>query len=196
MALAARRGQGRARPAEPARVRQALADRPGRAASGKPVKFGTCSSQVLSIFLDSHTAEYDLEDKKQLIWDMATRDEPRAPPARGGRREGHPDRGAHDPLRGVLLPRPDRAARLPRRRVQPRGRGSRRRRAVDPHLLGQPEHAEGLHAASRTRTRSRSTSSGSRATSGRSRRPRTTSPRSTCSSRTPTRSRRRSPSAW
>ena len=43
-----------------------------RAASGKPVKFGTCSSQVLSIFLDSHTAEYDLEDKKQLIWDMAT----------------------------------------------------------------------------------------------------------------------------
>ena len=26
---------------------------------------------MLSIFLDSHTAEYDLEDKKQLIWDMA-----------------------------------------------------------------------------------------------------------------------------
>ena len=42
-----------------------------RAGSGKPVKFGTCSSQVLSIFLDSHTPEYDLEDKKQLIWDMA-----------------------------------------------------------------------------------------------------------------------------
>ena len=40
--------------------------------SGKPVKFGSCSSQVLSIFLDSHTPEYDLEDKKQLIWDMAT----------------------------------------------------------------------------------------------------------------------------
>ena len=43
-----------------------------RAASGKPVKFGTCSSQVLAIFLDSHTPEYDLDDKKQLIWDMAT----------------------------------------------------------------------------------------------------------------------------
>jgi 5-methyltetrahydropteroyltriglutamate--homocysteine methyltransferase len=43
-----------------------------RAASGKPVKFGTCSSQVLAIFLDSHTADYDLDDKKQLIWDMAT----------------------------------------------------------------------------------------------------------------------------
>ncbi|HEY5521093.1 MAG TPA: cobalamin-independent methionine synthase II family protein [Candidatus Limnocylindrales bacterium] len=43
-----------------------------RAASGKPVKFGTCSSQVLAIFLDSHTDRYDLDDKKQLIWDMAT----------------------------------------------------------------------------------------------------------------------------
>src|SRR6187455_952703 len=42
-----------------------------QARAGKPVKFGTCSSQVLSIFLDSHTAEYDLDDKKQLIWDMA-----------------------------------------------------------------------------------------------------------------------------
>jgi 5-methyltetrahydropteroyltriglutamate--homocysteine methyltransferase len=43
-----------------------------QARAGKPVKFGTCSSQVLSIFLDSHTSEYELEDKKQLIWDMAT----------------------------------------------------------------------------------------------------------------------------
>ena len=42
-----------------------------RSGSGKPVKFGTCSSQVLAIFLDSHTAQYDLDDKKQLIWDMA-----------------------------------------------------------------------------------------------------------------------------
>ena len=42
-----------------------------RSGSGKPVKFGTCSSQVLAIFLDSHTSEYDRDDKKQLIWDMA-----------------------------------------------------------------------------------------------------------------------------
>ena len=40
-------------------------------AAGKPVKFGTCSAQVLAFFLDSHTPNYDLEDKKQLIWDMA-----------------------------------------------------------------------------------------------------------------------------
>ena len=41
------------------------------AAAGKPVKFGTCSAQVLAFFLDSHTPHYDLDDKKQLIWDMA-----------------------------------------------------------------------------------------------------------------------------
>jgi 5-methyltetrahydropteroyltriglutamate--homocysteine methyltransferase len=41
------------------------------AATGKAVKFGTCSAQVLAFFLDSHTPNYDLDDKKQLIWDMA-----------------------------------------------------------------------------------------------------------------------------
>jgi 5-methyltetrahydropteroyltriglutamate--homocysteine methyltransferase len=41
------------------------------AASGKAVKFGTCSAQVLAFFLDSHTDKYDLDDKKQLTWDMA-----------------------------------------------------------------------------------------------------------------------------
>jgi 5-methyltetrahydropteroyltriglutamate--homocysteine methyltransferase len=41
------------------------------AATGKAVKFGTCSAQVLGFFLDSHTPHYDLDDKKQLIWDMA-----------------------------------------------------------------------------------------------------------------------------
>jgi 5-methyltetrahydropteroyltriglutamate--homocysteine methyltransferase len=41
------------------------------AASGRPVKFGTCSAQVMGFFLDSHTKEYDLDDKKKLIWDMA-----------------------------------------------------------------------------------------------------------------------------
>jgi 5-methyltetrahydropteroyltriglutamate--homocysteine methyltransferase len=41
------------------------------AAAGKPVKFGTCSAQVLGFFLDSHSPQYDLDDKKKLIWDMA-----------------------------------------------------------------------------------------------------------------------------
>ena len=35
------------------------------------MKFGTCSAQVLAFFLDSHTSKYDLDDKKQLTWDMA-----------------------------------------------------------------------------------------------------------------------------
>ncbi len=39
--------------------------------TGRTVKFGTCSAQVLGFFLDSHTSQYDLDDKKQLIWDMA-----------------------------------------------------------------------------------------------------------------------------
>jgi 5-methyltetrahydropteroyltriglutamate--homocysteine methyltransferase len=41
------------------------------AASGKQIKFGTCSAQVLAFFLDSHTDKYDLDDKMQLTWDMA-----------------------------------------------------------------------------------------------------------------------------
>jgi 5-methyltetrahydropteroyltriglutamate--homocysteine methyltransferase len=41
------------------------------AASGRPVKFGSCSAQVLAFFLDSHTPGYSLDDKRQLIWDMA-----------------------------------------------------------------------------------------------------------------------------
>ena len=41
------------------------------AAANKPVKFGTCSAQVLAFFLDSHTDKYDLDDKMQLTWDMA-----------------------------------------------------------------------------------------------------------------------------
>jgi 5-methyltetrahydropteroyltriglutamate--homocysteine methyltransferase len=41
------------------------------APTGRQVKFGTCSAQVLAFFLDSHTPHYDLDDKKQLIWDMA-----------------------------------------------------------------------------------------------------------------------------
>jgi len=35
----------------------------------KPVRFGTCASQVMSLFLDIHTDKY--KDKRELIWDMA-----------------------------------------------------------------------------------------------------------------------------
>jgi 5-methyltetrahydropteroyltriglutamate--homocysteine methyltransferase len=44
-----------------------------QARTRKPVKFGTVSGQVMALFLDSHTAEYPIEDnKRQMIWDMAT----------------------------------------------------------------------------------------------------------------------------
>jgi 5-methyltetrahydropteroyltriglutamate--homocysteine methyltransferase len=35
----------------------------------KPVRFGTCCSQVMSLFLDIHTPVY--KDKREVIWDMA-----------------------------------------------------------------------------------------------------------------------------
>jgi hypothetical protein len=38
-----------------------------QAKTRKPVKFGTCCSQAMAIFLDIHTAHY--KDKRQLIWD-------------------------------------------------------------------------------------------------------------------------------
>ena len=41
------------------------------AASGKQIKFGSCSAQVLAFFLDSHTSHYDIDDKMQVTWDMA-----------------------------------------------------------------------------------------------------------------------------
>ena len=33
-------------------------------AASRPVKFGTCSAQVLAFFLDSHTTHYNLNDKR------------------------------------------------------------------------------------------------------------------------------------
>jgi 5-methyltetrahydropteroyltriglutamate--homocysteine methyltransferase len=43
--------------------------RMSQAKTRKPVKFGTCSSQVMALFLDVHTPKY--KDKRQVIWDMA-----------------------------------------------------------------------------------------------------------------------------
>jgi len=40
-----------------------------QAKSRKPVKFGTCASQVMSLFLDVDGKHY--KDKRELVWDMA-----------------------------------------------------------------------------------------------------------------------------
>ncbi len=43
--------------------------RMAQAKSEKPIKFGTCCSQVMGLFLDIHTSKY--QDNRQIIWDMA-----------------------------------------------------------------------------------------------------------------------------
>lgn len=43
--------------------------RMAQARTNKPVKFGTCCSQVMGLFLDIHTAKY--RDNREVIWDMA-----------------------------------------------------------------------------------------------------------------------------
>ena len=43
--------------------------RMAQAKSRKPVRFGTCCSQVMSLFLDIHTPKY--KDEREVIWDLA-----------------------------------------------------------------------------------------------------------------------------
>jgi 5-methyltetrahydropteroyltriglutamate--homocysteine methyltransferase len=40
-----------------------------QAKTSKPVRFGTCCSQVMSLFLDIHTPKY--KDKREVVWDLA-----------------------------------------------------------------------------------------------------------------------------
>ena len=37
--------------------------------TARPVRFGTCSSQVMGLFLDIHTKKY--KDNREVVWDMA-----------------------------------------------------------------------------------------------------------------------------
>ena len=40
-----------------------------QAKTSKPVRFGTCCSQVMGLFLDLHTKKY--KDQREVLWDMA-----------------------------------------------------------------------------------------------------------------------------
>ena len=64
----------------------------------KPIKFGTCCSQVMALFLDIHTPKY--KDKRQVIWDMAEAMNKELLRAARRRLPVHPDRGADVPLHG------------------------------------------------------------------------------------------------
>ena len=101
MALAARRRQGRARPEEPARVRQAVAHRPGARGVGQ-------ARQVRDVLVAGagdlpRQPHLRVRPRRQEAADLGhgDGDEHGAPPARGRRRQGHPDRGADDPLHGL-----------------------------------------------------------------------------------------------
>jgi len=43
--------------------------RMAQARTAKPVRFGTCCSQVMGLFLDIHTPKY--KDHREVVWDMA-----------------------------------------------------------------------------------------------------------------------------
>ena len=112
-----------------------------QARSQKPVRFGTCCSQVMGLFLDIHTPKY--KDQREVIWDMAE--------AMNKELLALRDAGC----RSIQIEEPtlhfwantygadERRGEVHGRGLQPRGAGPRRRRDLDPHLLGQPEHAAG-----------------------------------------------------
>lgn len=54
---------------EPRSLSYAKIWRLAQAKTARPIRFGTCSSQVMSLFLDIHTPKY--KDKRELVWDMA-----------------------------------------------------------------------------------------------------------------------------
>ena len=112
-----------------------------QAKTPRPVKFGTCCSQVMSLFLDIHTPKLQGQAGSDLGHGRG-HEQGAAGPARRGL-QVHPGGRALLPLHGQHLRQGPRADPLHDRRLQPRGRRAGRRGAVDPHLLGQPQHAAG-----------------------------------------------------
>ena len=75
LALAAGRGQGRAERGDPARVREDLAPRPGAHAAGRCAS-GRSPPRGFRTSSTSRRARTTTDEQRELIWDMATRDEP------------------------------------------------------------------------------------------------------------------------
>ena len=88
----------------------------------KPVKFGTCCSQVMALFLDIHTPKY--KDKREVIWDMAVAMNQELLALRDGRLPVHADRRAHVPLHGQHIRQGSRRSEVHGGCVQPRSGGS------------------------------------------------------------------------
>ena len=113
--------------------------RMAQAKTRKPVQFGTCCSQVMGLFLDIHTPKY--KDKREVIWDMAVAMNKELLALRDAgckciqieeptlHFRANTYGNDHDEVKFMI------------ECLQPRGAGPGRRRNLDPHLLGQPEHA-------------------------------------------------------
>ena len=86
----------------------------------KPVRFGTCCSQVMALFLDIHTPKY--KDKRQVIWDMAEAMNKELLALRDAGCRLHPGRRADAALHGEHVREGPRRGAVHDRRVQPRGR--------------------------------------------------------------------------
>ena len=120
------------------------------------MKFGTCCSQVMALFLDIHTPKY--KDKREVIWDMAV--------AMNQELLALRDAGCkciqiEEPCFHFMansFGKDHESTSLHARGLQSRSAGTGRRRTVDPHLLGQSEHAAGAAKTPATRLRWRSTS--------------------------------------
>ena len=160
LALAARRWQDRA---PPARLSQALAHRAGQDAQAR---------QVRHLLLPGDGAVPGYPHAKlqgQAPGDLGHgggHEQGAAGPARR-RLPLHSDRGAHFPLHGQHLRQGPRGSEVHGGRLQPRGAGAGRRRTVDSHLLGQPEHAARHGGHQLRQLASRSIWSAAAATSGR-----------------------------
>ena len=136
LALAARHGQDRA---PPARLRQDLAARAEQVAEARPLRH---------LLLAGH-GPLPRHSYRQVQGFARGRlghgrgDEHRAPRAARRRLPLHPDRGADAALHGQHLRREAREGEVHDRVLQPRSAGAGRCRDLDPHLLGQSQHAAG-----------------------------------------------------
>ncbi len=134
LALAARGRQDRA-PA--AGLRQALADGAGQDPQAGQVRHLLLPGDGL--FLDIHTPKY--KDKREVIWDMAVAMNKELLALRDAGCRCIQIEEPSLPLHGQHLRQGPRRSEVHDRRLQPRGGGPRRRGTLDPHLLGQSQHA-------------------------------------------------------
>ena len=107
--------------------------------SRKPVRFGTCCSQVMGLFLDIHTPKY--KDNREVLWDMAVamNTELLALRAAGCRAIQIEEPTLH--FMANTYGAEPREREVHGRVLQPRGAGAGRCRDLDPYLLGQSQHA-------------------------------------------------------